>query len=374
PKTRPLTLRGLSFAFSLFVFFCMSAPLPALAQCTYPESFGNPTVNTSNIEASQFLPASPVTLSSPATVTSMAEYLGPASGQLQLAIYSDNGNTPGTLVVQTTAQTAVPNAWNTIGVSVTLSGGTYWLAGAESVNANAMPGNTMDGRLAYTSLGYTFGSLPTSYPSPSLQTGTVAILLNFCSSTFIGTQTSTPTTTPSMTPTSTSTPFYTYTPNPTDTPPCAPAFGVFGSTATTTSGYIGSGQARGSLYTLSEPGTVTALSGYFNPVDPTTQIQFAIYRNNAGAVSTLVVQSGTQQAFNGWNSISVPPTLLNPGSYWLFFQETTAGKVYNGNQSGPVSAEAYCFGCASLGNFPTNFTPIGFSNMDDSMVAAYCPV
>src|SRR5579871_2539364 len=155
PIRPPHTPRVLFIA-ALFLYLSFWTPGLLFAQCTYPESFGNPTVNISNIDVSQFLPASPVTLSAPGTVTGMAENLGPAGGQLQMAIYTDVGNAPGNLVIQTGAQTAVPNAWNTIGVSVTLAAGTYWLAGAESSNGTGMPGNSIDGKVAYTVAGYTF--------------------------------------------------------------------------------------------------------------------------------------------------------------------------------------------------------------------------
>ena len=177
------------------------------------------------------------------------------------------------------------------------------------------------------------------------------------------------------TPTVTWTPQSTFTPNPTETPPCAPAFGTFGSTVNS-EGLVGVGSfGNGSLYTLTEAATVTSLSVTFGVVDPSTQFRMALYSNNAGAIGSVLGQSsGPQQAFNGWNTVSIPATVLNPGSYWILFGETSQGSVgVFDNQPGTTNGEV---GTNSFtgGAFPGSFTPTGYSNGTMEFLAGYCPV
>jgi hypothetical protein len=180
---------------------------------------------------------------------------------------------------------------------------------------------------------------------------------------------------PIATPTPTWTPQNTFTPNPTNTPPCAPAFGTFGQTTQNGGGGIGPGQVRGSRYYLSEAATVTAMSVDFLSVDPSTQFRLAIYDDSTGTLGSLHVQSAPQQAFDGWNTVALPPTVLTPNYYWLLFMETTQGSLsFASLQPGVSNSELYSTSIP-WGPFPTNFTPNGYnSSWTDTLYVAYCPV
>ncbi len=181
------------FVFALWIngTFCFALPTPTstptatatISTCTYPGSYGSTIINSSNIEVSQYLPSSPVTLSAAATATGISVYLETASGQVEMAVYYDNGSHfPGNLLVQTGSQTAVANAWNTFSLSnVSMPAGTYWLGVALSTTGNNIPGDVTSGETAYNTQGYTFGSLSNPYPTGPTNTGTIAAYISFCS-------------------------------------------------------------------------------------------------------------------------------------------------------------------------------------------------
>jgi hypothetical protein len=85
-----------------------------------------------------------VTGSAPMSVTSMSVYVtnidSAPRNQYAMAIYTDAGGAPGSLVAQTANGTLTASAWNTLSVSATLSANTaYWLVynangGSEAVD------------------------------------------------------------------------------------------------------------------------------------------------------------------------------------------------------------------------------------------------
>jgi len=78
------------------------------------------------------------------TVTSMSVFIAsPVSAspnnQFQVAIYADNSGTPGALMVSSASQTIVPDAWNTVPISVPVAANAYyWLA----YDTNGLAANT----------------------------------------------------------------------------------------------------------------------------------------------------------------------------------------------------------------------------------------
>lgn len=206
---------------------------PTPVPCAYPGIFGNNAAGTSNDQQSGYLAASSYTLSSPATVHSLETYLTSATvdGVGILGIYSDNGGTPGTLLVQSDSQ-AVSAGWNVFSVKPTyLPAGNYWLG-------NSFGGTAVD--MAYTSGASTsdFESYPFNgvFPKTFTPTGNhpntnFSIYANIClrptpTATLTETKSPTPTAThtPTRTPTNTATrtptnsPTHTSTETPTKTP------------------------------------------------------------------------------------------------------------------------------------------------------------
>jgi hypothetical protein len=78
------------------------------------------------------------------TVTSMSVFIAsPVSAsphnQFQVAIYADNGGTPGALMASSVSQTIVPDAWNTVPISAPVAANAYyWLA----YDTNGLAANT----------------------------------------------------------------------------------------------------------------------------------------------------------------------------------------------------------------------------------------
>src|SRR5882762_4545763 len=106
-----------------------------------------------------------------ATVTSLSVFVAsPVSAspnnQFQVAIYADNNGAPGALIASSASQTIVPDAWNTVPISVPVTANAYyWLA----YNTNGLAANTNN--LRYDSGGATstwitsepFGTWPVTY-------------------------------------------------------------------------------------------------------------------------------------------------------------------------------------------------------------------
>ncbi len=115
-------------------------------------------------------------------VTSLSVYVAaPVSASprnlFQVAIYSDNGGKPGTLLASSSSQALTPNSWNTANLSVALQAGVnYWLA----YNTNATDKTSNNMRLtpggSTVSISQTFGSWPakiTKIPHTSNQSGSI---------------------------------------------------------------------------------------------------------------------------------------------------------------------------------------------------------
>ena len=145
--------------------------------------------------------------------------------------------------------------------------------------------------------------------------------------TFTATNTHTITDTPTITPTWT----LTATPTPGNPPASTCSLG------STTYGSIESGAAgsisRMSRFNNTSTITVSAISYFVYVVtgEFTTGTQnVAIYDDNAGQPNNLLASSGYQAASGiGWNTVSITPTVLAPGYYWLGVRINFDGVNYN---------------------------------------------
>jgi len=100
---------------------------PTSTNCTY---FGGSDAGNRGSGGAPHAMASAFTQSVPVTISRMAVYLTSyaVSYQINLAIFNDNGGSPGPLVVQGTPQ-LMTVGWNQMPISDTvLPAGTYWLA------------------------------------------------------------------------------------------------------------------------------------------------------------------------------------------------------------------------------------------------------
>jgi hypothetical protein len=110
-----------------------------------------------------------VTGAAPLTTSSISAYIGGVDSvghdQFGFAIYSDSGGSPSALLTQTSNGTLIPNAWNTLPVTVALAPNTaYWLM----YNTNGTSGyvnnmyNAADPARVGAFAPQTFGSWPSS--------------------------------------------------------------------------------------------------------------------------------------------------------------------------------------------------------------------
>jgi hypothetical protein len=105
------------------------------------------------------------------TVTSMSVFIAsPVSAspnnQFQVAIYADNGGTPGALIASSASQAIVPDAWNTVSISAPLTANAYyWLA----YNTNGLTANAnnlrydVGGTVSMWITSEPFGTWPATY-------------------------------------------------------------------------------------------------------------------------------------------------------------------------------------------------------------------
>ncbi len=142
-------------------------------------------------------------------------------GQVSMAIYSDTGSGPGTLIVQSNPVSFVyGQTWQYAPITPTfLAAGNYWLAAQGEISNIGPPSSTLD-------LGYvgdsnpnagvldnvTFGPFPSTFSVTSTYPGDFLIYANYCpagatpTATISSTPSTTATVTDSVTPTVTSTP------------------------------------------------------------------------------------------------------------------------------------------------------------------------
>ncbi|MEV8096110.1 Ig-like domain-containing protein [Kitasatospora sp. NPDC085879] len=139
-----------------------------------PKTIGSNAVGTLVDDTdSNHLNGSKVTTGSTAVaLTSLSVHVGGVSAapnnQHQLAVYTDNAGSPGTLVTATGSGTLTPNAWNSLPVSVTLAPNTsYWFVynsnGTSSTVNNMHYSTGPAGSGAYSNTVVPFGTWPASF-------------------------------------------------------------------------------------------------------------------------------------------------------------------------------------------------------------------
>ena len=141
-----------------------------------------------------------------------------------------------------------------------------------------------------------------------------------------------------------------------------PTFGytsIGGSSGNSTANYI-----RGSLFTLSENGTVTNINVYLDTA--TGNVKLAIYNSALNKIWA----DDTGQAINaGWNTKSGLSVPINTGDYWLLWKNSASGTYYRydtgASNQGLYGAHAYATA------YPTSFTPDGYQTRMYSVYATY---
>jgi hypothetical protein len=155
-----------------------------------PPTVGMTTVGTTaDAGDSNYLNGSLVTTTAGGTIASMSVSVGAidtstTNRQFQVAIYTNNGTVPGTLVAQSASGTLVANAWNTIAISATLQPSTkYWLV--YNTNGRTDPVNNMvyssaaAGQSLFSSSAVAFGTWPATFPAAVLTAARFSLFATF---------------------------------------------------------------------------------------------------------------------------------------------------------------------------------------------------
>lgn len=103
--------------------------------------------------------------------------------------------------------------------------------------------------------------------------------------------------------------------------------------ASTTGGV--NGWQIGTEVVMPENGTLTSITAYIDPGGGGKDYRFAIYTDNAGEPGNLIVETAVDgQSGTGWKTISVAPTPLTAGTYWLALSFSHGGQEYYHTDTG----------------------------------------
>jgi hypothetical protein len=144
--------------------------------------------------------------------------------------------------------------------------------------------------------------------------------------------------------------------------------GTFGTTSN--AGTMLGGGANGidaTKYMLTQAGTVIQLSIYAMNAG---NVKAAIYADNSGVPGTLMVANNvpTPVSAGQWNSVSITPTLLSAGTYWIAFSADGALRAY---EPGGQKQTAYMVNYPYSSNMPATWTPSGYQSNDYICYATY---
>jgi len=198
-------------------------------------------------------------------------------------------------------------------------------------------------------------SSPASSSPAATNTPTFTPTFTFTQACFLG---ASPSCTPTFTSTSTNTFTITYTPTitwtftltktptytNTRTPTAAQSVTCLiasqaGNTSVGTSFLSGAGNLLASQIAMPSYGGLQSLAVHLQTA--TGSVRVAVYSDSSGP-SGLIVQSATQTAVNGWNTIAIPPTYIYSGTYWLVCQVQNSTQVaYIAGGSTNTAAQAW---------------------------------
>lgn len=157
---------------------------------TFITTLGSTTAGTStDTSNSNTMNATRFTTGSGGKLASLSVNVGAVDSNVnnrsyQMAIYTANGNVPGTLVANTTTGTLVANTWNTLPIIGTLAPNTSYFIVYNSNGASTSVNNmryTSGGVSGWSTGGQPFGAWPTSFGAFSSQSVTFSMYASFIS-------------------------------------------------------------------------------------------------------------------------------------------------------------------------------------------------
>ncbi|MGH8219553.1 MAG: choice-of-anchor R domain-containing protein [Steroidobacteraceae bacterium] len=293
------------------------AAAPAISCAALGTTLGT-TLGTSSSPASAAVDAgdentmsgSPITVGGESiSVSAITVWISSAeaapNNRFEVAIYTDNGGQPGSLVVASSAGTITPQSWNIVPLSATLNANTrYWLL--YDTNATVPSLNEMSLSASSTSTGWysgmpgsaPFGTWPKTASAGHLQSPqqTYSIYVTYQSaSDTLGSKTATP-----------------------------PA---------TVDGGDENTMAGSPVTTGAQAVSVSSIAVWINSAQaaPNNQFEVAIYTDSAGKPGSLLAASNAQSISpQSWNTVPLSVVLKAGTTYWL---------LYNTNATVPTSNE-----------------------------------
>jgi len=145
--------------------------------------------------------------------------------------------------------------------------------------------------------------------------------------------------------------------------------GTFGTTSAAAP-YSAGGLASyivGTKYTLPVAGAITQVSIY---TLSSGHVKVAIYADASGRPGNLIIANNapTTVSAGQWTTITIGPTPVAAGAYWIAFNEDVSGlRMYKNGGTSQAAYMSYAFS----GNMPTNWTPNGYQNLDYVCYATY---
>gem|GEM_PF-2715724 len=362
-------MKKTALCFTTLIIFSITFSFHIFAACTCSTYTGKTTIGSYAVGDSADINSNTVTVTESGTATAMEIYVySTTGGSIMMALYSNSGGAPGTLLAVTSSQASV-TGWNTLSIPDTaITAGTYWIAFelGTDVYVTYSPTGDTDYWLAYT-----YGSFPSNssgmsaYVMPRFN-----VKLDYCPDVCIS---------PTITPTSTITNTQTIAPTPTITPTligtcmCGDEFGMdyIGSGSQTLDGYV-----IATWYGMPEDGAGTSMSIYV--LSGSGQARTAIYANSvtgstAASPGNLLSESNTFAVTAGWNTVPIPQTSLVSGEiYWLAFETSSTTNIYISGETGS-SGDLYWMS-QSFGDFPASMAGSSSASDDYSIYVNYCPL
>jgi hypothetical protein len=261
--------------------------------------FGRTTIGSipSNGLTADYKRGARFTLTEPAIVTALYAYMDGMGGttegfeRIRLVIYQDANGVPGIKVGESRDLNIFPQGlagWRGFYVDdVPLQPGQYWLV-IHTGGTGGIARDYADGAPNWYGNPDNFNDLATSpFGSGATGTGTISIYAEYSR-------------------------------------PFERAFAGRSSIAATPSNGLSADFKRASKMTLSEQALVTRLSAYIDGKGGATGEQYfrlALYRDSNGVPGTKLTETGLSLVWTGqpasWRTLSAPPVLLDPGSYWV---------------------------------------------------------
>ena len=304
-----------------------------------PVDFGNnSTAGANDTGDFGFINGSPAVLSNAGTLSSLSVFVGAtgAGAHVRMALYSNNASgNPGTFIAETASVTPVAG-WNTLPIAgaPAIAAGTYWIV-AQTDNAGTVY-RIQSGMPATNFVGWSqfaYGAFPATVTGWQKVSSQAFAMYGTMSA--------------DVPPTATAT---------TGPPVTTATFGLNATTGANDSG--DSGFLNGSPAALATGGALQSLSVYVGATPANAHIRIAVYTNNAsGNPGSLLAQSASVVAVQGWNTVPVTGAYLTPGTYWILAQTDNAATVYR-ITSGLPASNAIGWTAQAYGAFPSTVASI----------------